>query len=296
MTTNGDSRDTAAAGGAGERPSGFGARVGSDLKTRVVSGVVLVGGLLALTIMGDLPFAMLLTLVGGVVAWEWGRIVRGADMDVATAAHAGTVVAAVVLTAMGQPFLGLLAVAIGMVLVGLLSFGRSAILSATGVAYAGLPVISLVWLRADSPHGLKAVLFIILTVAVVDTAAYFSGRLMGGPKLWAAVSPNKTWAGFGGAVVGGAVAGLITAWLVASTDVPALGFTGAVLAVVAQAGDLAESALKRAFGAKDASALIPGHGGAMDRVDGIIAASIAAAVWGAWINVHHPAGALLLVR
>ena len=274
--------------------NGVGSRVGRDLKPRIVSGVVLAAAVLAITLAGVLPFAALMAVIGAVIAWEWGRIVRGLDADVVMAAHAGAVIAAVALAVAALPGLSLLAIAIGMILVALLSFGRHSVLSATGVAYAGLPAVALIWLRADEPLGAHAVLFVILIVALADTAAYFSGRLIGGPKLWPSVSPNKTWAGLIGAITAGAVGGALAALWIVGASRPGLALLGAGLALVAQGGDLAESALKRRFGTKDASTLIPGHGGFMDRVDGIVAAGVAAAVVGGLINVQAPAHALLL--
>ena len=271
-------------------------RIGKDLGPRVLSGLVLAAGVIAMTLAGSLPFAVLMAAVGGVVAWEWGRIVRGIDADVVMAAHVGTVVAAVVLAYGSLPGLAVLAIAIGVILVALLSFGRHGILSATGVAYAALPAVALIWLRSDALLGASAVLFVILVVAAADTSAYFAGRLLGGPKLWARISPNKTWAGLVGAVIGGLVAGLLTGYWIAGASPAWLMLLGAGLAIVAQAGDLAESALKRNFGTKDASALIPGHGGFMDRVDGLVTASVAAAIIAALINLQAPAQALLLGR
>ncbi len=273
---------------------GLGARVGRDLGPRIVSGLVLVATVVAITLAGALPFAVLMAVVAAIVGWEWGRIIRGAEADVAMAAHAGAVIAAVVLAYLGQPVLALLAIAIGMILVGLLSFSHHAVLSACGVAYAGLPAAALIWLRSDEPYGARAVLFVILIVALADTAAYFSGRLIGGAKLWPRVSPNKTWAGLIGAVVACGIGGAVVATAVPGATPAQLALTGAMLALVAQAGDLGESALKRAFGAKDASALIPGHGGFMDRVDGLITAGVAAALFAAYLNVHAPAHALLM--
>lgn len=273
--------------------SGLGARVGKDIGPRVLSGLVLAGIALAATLAGGPWFVALLTVVAAVVAWEWGLVVRGAKLDVATVAHVVAVLAAMAMVALGFVALALLALVIGTVLVALLTVGRQSPLSALGVAYAGLPAVALTWLRDDPNWGLLAVLFIVGVVVVTDTAAYFSGRLVGGPKLWPRVSPNKTWAGLIGAVTGSALAAAIFAVVLVPGSAGRLALLGGCLAVVAQAGDLAESALKRRFGAKDASQLIPGHGGFMDRVDGLVTAAIVAALIGAVLNVHAPAGALL---
>ncbi len=281
--------------GNGEPPKGPapGGRVGKDLIPRVISGVVMAAVALGLTYAGFLPFAAMILVVSVIVAWEWGRIVRGVDVDVVTIAHIAAAVVAISLVAMGLVGLALLALLIGAFLVGLLATGRHPWMSAGGVAFAGLPGVALVWLRDDVAYGLLAVVFIMAIVVVTDTAAYFSGRLIGGPRLWPSVSPNKTWAGLMGAVSASAVAGAAFASLVPGASGLKLAILAAVLAVVAQAGDLAESALKRRFGAKDASNIIPGHGGFMDRIDGLVTAAIAAAVFGAVLNVQEPARAML---
>jgi phosphatidate cytidylyltransferase len=150
-----------------------------------------------------------------------------------------------------------------------------------GVFYAGLPVVALVILRAEPGWGLAAVIWVMLIAWATDIFAYVGGRAIGGPKLWPAVSPNKTWAG----LICGMAAVALAAWLfavaVAAPNPAALGLFGAALALVGQGGDLAESALKRAFGVKDSGAVIPGHGGVMDRVDGLIAIAVVAALVGA---------------
>lgn len=144
-----------------------------------------------------------------------------------------------------------------------------------GVAYAAVPCASLIWLRGihagdDAFAGAKLVLFVILTVSATDIGAYFAGRRIGGPKLAPVISPNKTWAGLGGGIVSAALAGAACAAftpyppsLIACLDL------GALIAIVSQMGDLFESWLKRRVGAKDSGTLIPGHGGLLDRVDGL---------------------------
>jgi phosphatidate cytidylyltransferase len=139
-----------------------------------------------------------------------------------------------------------------------------------------------------------AVVFLIVIIIAADTAAFVSGRLLGGPKLWPRVSPNKTWAGLIGAVVASAVVGACFWFFVKGASPLWLAGMAAVLGFVSQIGDLVESALKRRFGVKDTSHLIPGHGGIMDRVDGLVAAASAAGLIGMAINVHLPARALLL--
>jgi phosphatidate cytidylyltransferase len=269
-------------------------RVGADLWPRVASGVVLAAIAIALTAAGPMPFAVLVLTVALIVSWEWGRVVRGTDLDLVLAAQLGGVGAAIMLAAIDLPALGVVALAIAAILVAVLALGRNAGYSALGVAFAGLPGVALLWLRSDQVFGLWAVLYIMLIVVVTDVAAYFSGRLIGGPKIWPRVSPNKTWAGLIGAVIASAIAGWIYARYCPVPALPEkLSIGGALLAIVAQAGDFAESALKRRFGAKDASQLIPGHGGFMDRVDGLTTAAIAAGLYAVINGPMAPALAIL---
>ena len=271
----------------------MGDRVGRDLRPRVMSGLAMAAVAIAAVWAGGVPLAALLALVGGVVAWEWGRIVRGTEVDAAMSAHVATVIAGIVLTGLGLAGPAILAVLIGTILTGLLSFGRHGFLSAAGVLFAGLPGIALLWLRNDEPFGAAAVFFLVGAVVATDVGAYFCGRLIGGAKLWPSVSPNKTWAGLIGGVIAAAIVGLGFAMYFTGGLSGQLASTGGFLALMAQAGDLAESALKRRFGTKDASTLIPGHGGFMDRVDGLAVASIVAAAWVALMDMSAPARALL---
>jgi phosphatidate cytidylyltransferase len=125
-----------------------------------------------------------------------------------------------------------------------------------------------------------AILFLFAVVWATDVTAYFAGRAIGGPKLWAAVSPKKTWSGALGGTLGGVVAALLVATFMGLVIAPMLVLVALFLSVASQAGDLLESALKRQFGAKDSSDLIPGHGGLMDRLDGFLTAVLAAAMVG----------------
>jgi phosphatidate cytidylyltransferase len=136
-------------------------------------------------------------------------------------------------------------------------------------------------LRPDQAYGFSAIVFLFAIVWITDIMGYAVGRAIGGRKLWPAVSPNKTWSGTIGAVVGALVAGLaVAAW--DGMALAPIAILAMILSMVAQGGDLLESAIKRKFGAKDTSDLIPGHGGLMDRLDGFIAAALAAALIGAW--------------
>jgi phosphatidate cytidylyltransferase len=267
-----------------------------DLWPRLVSGLALAAVAFVLLHLGGWWFALLVMAVALAMSWEWGGIVRGAGVDAILVIHALAVVVAGVLAVVGYAGLGLLAAIVAALVVCVLRFGAAALLSALGVLYTCLPAVVLIWLRDDGRLGFHATLLIILLVSLTDIGAYFAGRLIGGPKLWPQVSPNKTWAGFIGGVVCAALAGALYAGLVPGASALRLALTGGGLGIVAHAGDLAESALKRRRGVKDASALIPGHGGFMDRMDGLVTATIAAGIVALLLGTQSPASGLLLGR
>ncbi len=267
-----------------------------DLGPRIASGVVMAAVAFGLLYAGPMPFTALVLIAAVVMSWEWGTVVRGdASIDAILVVHVVVVAAAVILAGCGYAALGLIALIAGTLVVGALRFGETARLSAVGVLYTGMPAIALIELRTgNEPYGFLAVLFVLLCVIATDTLAYFTGRAIGGPKLWPSVSPNKTWAGFIGGVSAAAAVGLLFAGRLAGASPARLAVLALVLGVVSQGGDLAESALKRGFGVKDASSLLPGHGGLMDRMDGVVAAAIVAVLIGLAFNIHNPARALLL--
>ncbi|MEZ5855310.1 MAG: phosphatidate cytidylyltransferase [Hyphomicrobiaceae bacterium] len=264
---------------------------------RVVSALALAAATLAMTWSGAWPFAVLVAGVVLAVSWEWLKVVRQASPDLAFAVSCFAVVAGVVL-AVGHPPIWAVAVVVGG---GGLAAGLAARQGASGggfgaffgTLYAGLPGVALAWLRAGEGYGLQAVMLVLLVVWGTDTGAYLAGRTIGGPKLWARLSPKKTWSG----LIGGVSAAALVAWGLAqylgSQRAGSVALVAIVLAIISQAGDLTESALKRRSGVKDASHLIPGHGGFMDRVDGLIFAAVAAALWAYMMDPSAPAMALL---
>lgn len=264
-----------------------------DLKPRIISGLLLGALALVITYAGVMPFAGLVIAIVIAMCWEWGRVVRGQQFDAAFTVHAVAVVIAALLAALGYAALGLVLVFIGAILVLLLQFGRQGRLSGAGVLYVGVPAVSLLWIRSDEPFGFAAVLFVLLVVITTDTFAYFGGRSIGGARLWPRISPNKTWAGFISGITAGTLVGALFALSLEDASPAGLALTALVLALVSQAGDLAESALKRGFGVKDASELIPGHGGFLDRLDGVVFAAAAAALIALFAGMHSPAHAIL---
>lgn len=151
-----------------------------------------------------------------------------------------------------------------------------------GFGYAVLAVAALAWLRADPAGGRPALIFLLVVVWCSDIGAYAAGRLIGGRKLAPSISPGKTWSGAAGGLLAAIVGAEVVAALWNGRPGPAM-LAAAVLGVASQLGDLLESAVKRQFGVKDSGHLIPGHGGLLDRLDGLMAAALVAGGW-AWVT------------
>ena len=214
-----------------------------------------------------------------IVAWEWGRLTRGNGFD-GTALITGLSVCGVaILVSVGQHDLALFILAAAAVTIGLTTFRASgALWPIVGLAYAALPSAALVWLRGDPSLGAAAVLYLFAVAWTTDTASYVVGRLIGGPRLAPGISPKKTWSGFIVGTLAPALVGFAFASVLKETSAVKLSLVSIVLALACQMGDLLESAVKRQFGAKDMSQLIPGHGGLLDRIDGLLLAAIVAAL------------------
>ena len=249
---------------------------GSDLKPRVAAAVAMGSLALATAWIGGFVFAVFWWLASIVLLWEWQRLIGRARLAERVAVG-GLMVALAALSALHNSILGVIAALIlGAVAVGWLARQMEGIWAAAGALYAGALVASVVLLRISPSFGLAAILWLFAVVWGTDIAAYFAGRLIGGPRLWPSVSPGKTWAGAIVGALAGAVLGLLlAAW---TNHLAALFWLGLTTAIVSELGDLFESALKRRFGVKDSSGLIPGHGGLMDRLDAFMAASVFAAV------------------
>ncbi|MCO5163438.1 MAG: phosphatidate cytidylyltransferase [Mesorhizobium sp.] len=249
----------------------------SNLQLRVVSGVVLAVVVLALTWMGGLPFRLLASSIGALVFYEWTTLSNlERDRPLWLAAWGLVAIVLVALTAglTGYPML-ILAIVPTLLLLGIGQVRELGTLAAIGVGYAVLPAMALALLRSGEMSGLVAILYLFAVVWGTDIFAYFVGRAVGGPKLAPSISPGKTWSG----AIGGVIAALFAGWTVAyfsGHPWPLLmGLLALPLSAISQAGDLFESGFKRRYGAKDSSRLIPGHGGVMDRVDGLVAAAVA---------------------
>ncbi|MDY0870390.1 phosphatidate cytidylyltransferase [Dongia rigui] len=273
----------------------------SNLTVRIASALVLIPVVVAAAYVGRPWFDALVILFAAIMAWEWARIAgrRRNPADPSPAARlaagnwtpAGLLTILIVLAALlfdrfpdyiplGIPSWVLIAA--GTVVAILVTWPRHrhrSLWFGLGILYVAVPAMAILWVRDDpvTGQGIELLAWILALVIATDTGAYAAGRSIGGPKLAPRISPNKTWAGLLGGVVAAAIVGLIAGLVLDLPNTWKLMILSGGLAVIEQIGDLAESAFKRRFGMKDSSHIIPGHGGVLDRVDGLLAVSVAVA-------------------
>lgn len=258
-----------------------------ELPKRIATGLVLVAVAIAALWFGGMAFAGLAAAAVLIMFAEWTAMLRvpvlGRRLGLALLAGAA------ILTFTGDWPTALLLLGGGAGLGGLFLARLAGRPNASrglhrgfvgGLLYCGLPLVALIWLRAQ-PWGLYATLFVMAVVWGADVAAYFAGRSIGGPKLAPAISPNKTWSGAAGGLIGALLVagGVATLWPGYDNLAGALrlAMLAVPLAVASILGDLFESGLKRRAGVKDSGTLLPGHGGVMDRLDGLVPAAVAGA-------------------
>jgi phosphatidate cytidylyltransferase len=263
----------------GEAAPAAAAEQGSrNLVMRVIAALVLAPVAIAIAYAGGWLWTVLVTLAAIGLYVEWLTIIGAArEVRVVASGVVGLAISGFCL-GIGRIDAALVALALGLAGVALLSLERR-IWTATGFFYAAAAQLASVLVRLDQVDGFIALIMILLVVWVTDIGGYFAGRGIGGPKLWTRVSPKKTWAG----AIGGFAASLVIAGGLAACGLGKTGpmlLLGAALSVVSQFGDLFESAVKRRFGVKDSSHIIPGHGGLLDRLDGFVAAVVIAAIFG----------------
>jgi phosphatidate cytidylyltransferase len=245
---------------------------------RVVSSVVLAPLAIGIAWLGGWIFLAFWTLAACGILWEWRKV---AAERAAVGFGECAVVAAALAALVGFGGTAALIVVYGAAVEWIATRGRPLRhWIAAGVVYAGALPVACILLRGNGPYGFVAIVFLFAVVWATDILAYFVGRLAGGPKLWVRVSPNKTWSGALGGACGAAVAALVVAHYAHLANPLAVAGLALLLSAASQAGDLFESAFKRRFGVKDASHVIPGHGGLMDRLDGFLAAAVVAAFIG----------------
>lgn len=242
----------------------------STLALRVASAGVMLPVVLAAVWLGSVYFAALVAVAAGLMYWEWRGLCgmrRPEEPLYAAFSGAGPVLQ---LVAGSAASLGTGAVGAA---INAVRAAQHRLFLTTGFVYIYLACIGLVWLRQLDHFGLETVLWLGAAVVMTDTCAYFTGRTLGGPKLAPRISPKKTWSGLLGGVLGAGLAGAAVAWAIGAS-ILAVSLASGILAVVAQIGDLAVSKAKRKFGIKDSGHIIPGHGGVLDRFDGILSATV----------------------
>lgn len=241
----------------------------ADLRTRAIVGIVLIAVALAALLAGGILWWILAAAAAMGMMLEWSDLAKASNFKkiIALAGLAfGLLLAAPFLWGSGRDTVAAL-VGLALVVAVLDNNGRLGF----GLAYAGLPVMALLYLRTE-PHGVMLTLWTLAIVWATDIGAYFAGRALGGPLLAPIVSPKKTWSGLGG----GMVAALIVGAAIAAAGGLSSGclWLGAPLAVLAQLGDIYESGLKRKANVKDSGNLLPGHGGLLDRLDGLVPVAV----------------------
>lgn len=254
----------------------------ADLGVRFISAVVLIPAVIADVWAGGIWFYLFTALLCVLMANEWVTIVHQQDQR-QFALHAAAAMAGALLPLEVGISGSLLAIGLLWTLSMVLAYVRErggSVWRYLGVPYVSLPAIALVLLRNDQDYGVAAIVWVMVTVWSADSLAYFAGRIIGGPKLAPAISPKKTWAGLGGAVAGSAIASVCFALVLGLPGLAILAALAGFLALVEQGGDLFKSAMKRHYGVKDSGRLIPGHGGVIDRVDGLVAVAAVAALIG----------------
>jgi len=259
--------DSGAAGGLAPAPS-------RNLALRVASALVMAPLALAAAWYGGWAFALFWGLAAIAVAWEWIALVSGAGHRLAFSSGASALAITALVGWRGHPAGAVLLVGLGAIAAVIFAPRRRRWWIAGGIVYAGGMLLAPVFLRRDPVYGFGAIVFLFAVVWATDILAYFGGRTFGGPKLLAAISPKKTWSGAVCGTLGAIAFGTAGAAWFGAGDLKAIALVALVLSIASQSGDLFESWIKRHFGAKDASHLIPGHGGVMDRLDGFWAAAL----------------------
>lgn len=263
-----------------------------ELLIRTISAIILGAAVIYLTLHSYEVFIGLCALFLVLMCWEWGRLTNN-DTILQLTIQVSTIIIAITAFLVKEWLLLFSTICAGGFLAAWSThyWWRSK-WALSGLLYVGLPILSLIYLRSDPTQGFYAIMFLFFIVWGTDTSAYFAGRHFGGKKLAPAISPGKTWSGFFGGLLGGFIIGALFAFSInQSPVVPAL--IGLILSAIAQAGDLFESAIKRHFGVKDSSNLIPGHGGILDRFDGVIFAAVGAAIIASLHNASAPGEGLL---
>jgi phosphatidate cytidylyltransferase len=250
-----------------------------NLMLRIASAGLLVPLAIGTAYLGGWAFTAFWSVAALAIWWEWTRLLGFGAASPAVLFGLGALIALALLVLNGYGPLAWLAAAFAAIVIAGVA-PQHRVWAGIGIAYAGALLIATLALRQDETAGFVAIVFLFAVVWMTDIFAYFVGRAVGGPKLAPAISPKKTWSGAIGGVVAATAAGLVVLRPTGPEAMAKLALIILLLSAVSQAGDLFESRLKRVFQVKDASTLIPGHGGVMDRLDGFMAAVVVAYVLG----------------
>ncbi len=241
---------------------------------RVLSAAVLAPLALVVAWLGDWPFALFWGIAAIAVLWEWTTLVVGNRYRLMLSSCASAIAVAALVAWRGREVTAILLVGLGALAATIFAPRERRFWITAGIGYAGTLLLAPLLLRADPTYGFPAMVLLFAIVWSTDIFAYLVGRAVGGPKLAPTVSPKKTWSGAIGGAAGAVVVAVAVAGWLGPFGKGTIAVIALLLSVVAQLGDLFESWVKRQFGAKDASGLIPGHGGVMDRLDGFWAAAL----------------------
>ncbi len=258
-------------------PAATGKPVGagnSNLMLRIVSAAVLAPIAVIAAYIGGWPFAVFWCLAAIAVLWEWITLVAGPDHRLMLSSCASAIAVSALMAERGRPVAAIMLVGLGALAATVFAADGKRLWITCGIGYAGALLLAPMLLRADDTYGLVAIILLFAIVWTTDICGYFAGRAFGGPKLMPAISPKKTWSGAIAGTLGAMIVAVLAAAFVGSFNTLAIAGIALLLSVVSQLGDLLESWVKRQFGAKDASHIIPGHGGVMDRLDGFWAAAL----------------------
>lgn len=254
--------------------------ISNELKLRIISAIILAAIVLLITWIGGQTFKLLWAIAAIAVLVEFTRITKSslpAMQRLFAFAFLGLIIVAWLLQSYQSALIIFLLGFIGLFIWEWI--GNKSAWSSAGFAYAVLPFFAVTALRGDESEGLIVILVLFACVWGADVFAYFFGKSIGGPKLAPKISPKKTWAGFIGSLIGA----LLLSWLVIDFSGYSVGGSFfvmiLVLAVSSQIGDLVESVIKRKFDVKDSGTIIPGHGGVLDRIDGLIFSGVVLWFW-----------------
>jgi phosphatidate cytidylyltransferase len=265
-----------------------------ELGKRIASGIVMAALAAGAVVVGGWLFLLFWAVAAVGVFWEWNAIASGGARMARTAGYGALAIAAAA-AATDQFYVAFVVIGAGAIAVAGTCAPHPRAWGGAGLAYAGIVLLGPVVLRRDLQFGLLSMLFLFAVVWSTDILGYFVGRAIGGPRLASQISPKKTWSGACGGVLGAVMAGSLVIYVAGKASLLPAACIAVILSVASQAGDLFESAVKRRFGVKDASHVIPGHGGLMDRLDGFIAAITVAALIGIMRGgLDAPARGLLL--